>query len=263
MRAPLLALTLLAAACAPGEPAPEADRQAPAASDIETATDLLQAMHDRYGDTWYETVTFRQATISHHPGGTADTATWHEAMKAPGRLRIDIGGLADANGMLFRNDSLYAVEAGAVETARPLIHPLLVLGFDVYRQPVERTVAQLEALGHDLSVMHEDTWQGRPALVVGAPPGDTTSMQFWVDRDRLLTVRTIRPGGADPGSSVRDVRFDDYEPLGEAWISPMMRFYADGRLVSEEVYTEIRRDVPLPDSLFDPSAWRITAPYWE
>ncbi len=127
---------------------------------------------------------------------------------------------------------------------------------------MDTTLAQLGALGYDLSVMHEDRWQDRPVWVVGAPAGDTTGVQFWVDQERLLTVRTIRHAGPQ-GQSVQDDWFDDYEPLGNAWISPLMRFHVDGRLITEEVYTDIKRDTQLPDSLFDPTSWRISVPYWE
>lgn len=260
-----LAFLLLLAACGRTESASDAADAAVAAPEAPAVTDaraLLQAMHDRYAATWYETFTFRQATITHHADGTADTATWHEAMKSPGRLRIDIEDLAEGNGILFRGDSIYSMQAGTVQAARPLIHPLLVLGFDVYVQPVARTVQQLEQLGYDLSLLHESTWQGRPVWVVGAQPGDTAAVQFWVDRERLLTLRTVRRVGPNQ-ESVQDVRFERYEPLGDAWVASLMYFYVDGRLVTEEIYTEMRRDVELPDSLFDPAAWTITTPYWE
>jgi len=52
--------------------------------------------------------------------------------------------------------------------------PLIVLGFDVYRQPVERTMDQLRQAPRvfDLSVLSEGSWQGRPVWIVGATAGD-------------------------------------------------------------------------------------------
>ena len=259
IRPPAMAAALLLAACgAPeGVPGPGAGE----AAAVEDAAALVRAMHARYADTWYRTLTFTQATVSHASDGSADTATWHEALRSPGRLRIDMGELADGNGVLFADDSLFSVQGGAVRARRPYLHPLLVLGFDVYTQPVERTLAQLDTLGYDLALLREDTWQGRPAWVVGAAPGDSTAVQFWVDRERLVVVRTILRAGAD-GSSVEDARFEAYEPLGDAWVAPRMRFLVDGRLSTEEIYTGIRRDADLPDRLFRPSPWRISEAYW-
>ena len=42
-----------------------------------------------------------------------------------------------------------------------MIHPLMVLGFDVYAQPVSQSAAKLTSLGFDLGNVRQDTWQGR------------------------------------------------------------------------------------------------------
>lgn len=96
-------------------------------------------------------------------------------------------------------------------------HPLLLLGFDVYVQAIERTVSALRDEGFDLSTMREDTWQGRKVFVVGASLGDSTSKQFWVDADRLLFVLMLGP--ARPGRAGREeVRFDRYQPAEGGWL---------------------------------------------
>lgn len=68
------------------------------------------------------------------------------------------------------------------------IHPLMVLGFDVYHQPVAETVRKLEALKFDLAKVHQTTWEGRATRVVSANPGDSVSPQFWIDKERLHFV---------------------------------------------------------------------------
>lgn len=156
-------------------------------------------------------------------------------------------------------DSVYRFDGGEVKAGRPLIHPLMVLGFDVYGQPVEKTVRQLEALGFDLSKVHEATWQGRPVYVVGADAGDTLSAQFWIDQERLYFVRSIQPDPQKPGS-IREIRFDDYVRLGGGWIGTTVRFLADGRLVTTEEYADVRGDVVLDEAMFDPGRW--VEPKW-
>ena len=61
------------------------------AQTIRNGEDLLRAMHDRYKDSWYQTVTFTQKSTTYKPDGTSSAETWYEAAMVPGRLRIDIG----------------------------------------------------------------------------------------------------------------------------------------------------------------------------
>ncbi len=204
---------------------------------------LLQAMHDRYAGHWYRAATFVQKTI--HEGGEVET--WYEALTVPGRLRIDIAPLDSGKAILFRNDSIYVIAADTVAQRAPLIHPLMVLGFDVYGEPVDTTAARLEALQFDLAKLREDTWQGRAVYVVGADAGDSTSNQFWIDRDRLLFVRMMqqtRSGGT------AESQFNKYQKLDGGWMAPEVKFYRDGKLVTTEEYSDIRARASLPDSLF-------------
>lgn len=130
----------------------------------------------------------------------------------------------------------------------------MVLGFDVYFDAAERSVARLEQLGFDLATVHEDTWQGRPVYVVGAPSGDRHTRQFWVDKERLVFVRLLEPAQRDT-TRTSDIRFNDYRPAGGAWLSAEVAFLVDGKQRWLEQYTEIETGTALPDSLFDPRRW--------
>ena len=138
---------------------------------------------------------------------------------------------------------------------KPRIHPLLVLGFDVYTQPVAKTVQQLKDLHLDLSIMHEEQWEGRPTLVCGAKQGDVKSPQFWIDKERLYFVRLLQPDEQDP-SSTEDIRFEDYRQVeGGGWVSEHVTVYSAGKLVFEEKYSNVKVDPPLQDQLFDPQSF--------
>jgi hypothetical protein len=216
---------------------------------------LIQAMHQRYEGKWYRTMTFVQKTTNERDH-TAET--WYEAARIPGSLRIDISPLDSGKTILFRNDSLYQFQAGQLKASVPFVHPLMVLGFDVYAEPPEKTVARLTGIGFDLSRIREDTWQGRPVYVVGAAAGDSTTRQFWVDRERLLFVRMMEP--ARNGSGTVETQFNRYQPLGGGWISVEVRFSVNGQPRTTEEYSEVKGDVPLPDELFDPA--RYGRPGW-
>ncbi len=222
---------------------------------IKSSEDLIRAMHDRYAKSWYKTATFVQKTTDFSPDGTSKATIWYEAMAVPGRLRIDIDPINDGNGILFANDSIHRFERGELKQTQAFIHPLMVLGFDVYGLPVSETLAKLQKLGFDLTILREETWQGRPAFVVGAKAGDERAAQFWIDKQNLYFVRMIQPAGPDK-SHTQEILFNKYQKLKGGWIAPEVIIKLDGKIRTTEEYTEIRGDVELAPDLFDPAHWR-------
>src|SRR5215212_11554526 len=75
----------------------------PAASypKVSNTNELISAMQNRYGKTWYKTATFVQETTNFQPDGTSKVETWYEAMSVPGSLRIDFTPTTGGNGILF------------------------------------------------------------------------------------------------------------------------------------------------------------------
>ena len=220
--------------------------------------DVLRAMHDRYAGTWYHTLTFTQRNTATRPDGTQEHSTWLESAGLPGRLRIEFLPADSGQGLLFVNDSQYVFRGDTLVSATAFVHPLMVLGFDIYFDPVEQTARRLERLKFDLaSPVREDSWDGRPVYVVGAHAGDLRTRQFWVDKERLVFVRLLEPGRRDT-TRISDTRFNQYQPVGPAWVSAEVAFLVDSRGVWLEEYTEIKTDVPLAPQLFDPSKWKQT-----
>src|SRR5207253_6326731 len=191
---------------------------------IHTSEDLVQAMQKKYAKSWYKTATFVQKTTN-----------------------ID----KDGNGILFTNNQIYVFKNGKVDSNRPFVHPLMVLGFDIYRLPLNKAIEKLKGLKFDLSIFREDTWQGRPVYVVGAKAGDLHSFQFWIDQKNLYFVRMLHPSGRD-GAQTTEAQFNRYQKLGGGWMSPEVIFSVDGKVVTTEEYSELRANVPLDPKLFDP-----------
>jgi hypothetical protein len=252
-----LALLVTLAACARAPiaiPAPTPARTVPATV-YASGQDVVAAMRARYAGKWYNTLTFRQKTSRLLPNGTWDVQTWYEALALPGRLRIDFEPVSAGNGVLYARDSQFVASNGRVVRAEPGINDLLLLGFDVYANPVSRTEALLRRQGFDLTRVHQDSFEGRPMIVVGALNGDQRRKQFWVDADRLLFVRLLETDPRD-STKVQDIRFVNYEPRGDAWVSPRVEIHSGGKLVFYEDYFEMRTNVPLDASIFDPTPWR-------
>lgn len=224
-------------------------------SEPRSAAELVRAMHARYSDSWYRTLSFKQTVDRTRPDGTpAPAEVWSEWAQVPGRLRIDLGADYTGNGVIYRGDSLYVFREGRLAQSRADRNALLILGFDVYAQDPQRTLAVLAEEGFDLSRMHEREWQGRPVWVIGADAGDERSKQFWVEQERLLFVRLLEPLAQDPTKTM-DIRFDEYEPLGGGWIAPLVLFLVDGREVMREEYFDMVADPEIPPGAFDPEAW--------
>ena len=230
------------------------------AAKIANGKDLLRAMHSRYRHDWYRTLTFEQTSTTHNPDGTSKSEIWHEAAMLPGNLRVDIGDPSQGNGALLANGTLTRFRAGKVTTSGPLVHMLLVLGFDVYRQSARATIAEVAGQGFDLTKLHEDTWQGAPVYVVGADAGDLTTKQFWIDSRRLLFVRLIEPDAHD-GAKTDDTRFMDYRKVSPGWVSARVELYVAGKNTFSERYFDIRVNPKLDPAIFDPR--QFTQRHWE
>lgn len=222
---------------------------------IKDGESLIKAMHKKYEGRWYKTLTFEQQTIRYDTSGNVlSEDIWYEAMQLPDQLAIKFKDWTSGNGMMIRNDSLYSFNGGEVSNTRPMLHPLLILGFSVYSQPIEKTLKDLKALGVDFSKFHKRDYEGREVYVVGALEGDESSTQFWVEKDRLLFVRMIQDFG---NGRTQDIRFNNYEPLGGGWIAPEVVFYSNGKIRLKEVYKNIRTPV-LGLDVFDPQQFTVS-----
>ena len=217
--------------------------------------DLIAAMNKKYSGKWYRTLTFVQKTTTYRTDGTSGVETWYEAMSVPGKLRIDIAQEDKGNGMIFADGQIHSFRDGKLAGGRKLVHPLMVLGFDVYGQQVSTTVEQVRSLGIDLSVIRRDKWQGRDVYVVGAKAGDLTTPQFWVDKKNLYFVRLFEARGPAEKRSIHETQFNKYEKIKGGWVAPEVIFFVDGRKTILEEYTDMQADIELPSNLWDPASW--------
>jgi hypothetical protein len=226
--------------------------------EISDGAALLRTMHDRYKNSWYESVVFKENAITLNPDGTSTTEVWDEALELPGKLRINRGPSSEGDGFVFVDGMLTTFQKGKSMGTRPFVHMLLVLGFDVYRQDPKTTIDQTKAQGFDLTQIHEEKWDGQDVYVVGAAKGDLKSKQFWIEKRRLLFVRLIEPDEHD-AKRIHDTRFRDYRKLSTGWISARVEFYVDGRNAFNEDYFDIKANARFDPALFDPARFNETS----
>jgi hypothetical protein len=229
------------------------------ATKIRTTAGLVSAMQTKYGKSWYRTATFVQKTTNIDKDGNKKVETWFEALSIPGSLRIDFTPIKDGNGILLTDRKIFSFKDGKQDGTRAFVHPLLILGFDIYKLPAAEVIETLKGLKFDLSILHEDTWQGRAVYVVGAKAGDLHSPQFWIDQKNLYFVRMLRPAGQD-GEQTHETQFNKYVRLGGGWMAPEVIFKVDGQIRTTEVYSELRANPRLDGKLFDPQYW--TSVHW-
>jgi outer membrane lipoprotein-sorting protein len=225
------------------------------AAKITNGEQLAAAMHKKYDGKWYKTLTFVQKNTQYKPDGTTQNSIWYEAMSAPGRLRVDFDPLDTGNGMMFADGMQHVFKDGKLVKSAPLIHPLMVLGFDVYAQPVEKTVSQLKEIKVDLSTLHEEKLDGRDMYVLGAKQGDLRSTQIWVDKKNLYFVKMIETVGKNKDRT-QETQFNKYVKIKSGgWVAAEVVFLLDGKRTFMEEYSDIQTNVPLDAKLFDPQSW--------
>lgn len=243
----LAGVTALAVAVA-GPPVVLGAQGAPATGDA-----VIQAMHDRYAKTWYHTLTFTQKTTRRTAADTMAIETWKEEAMLPGRLRINIQRASGNLAAIYSGDSVFIVRGDSTVSRAAARNILLIMGFDVYGEPAEQTLAALHGEHYATTSVRDDTWEGRPVYVIGAAAGDMRTAQIWIDKERLLYVRSIQPDSRDSTKS-SEYRFDNYVQVPHGWLSEKVLAFADGKLIQQEEYSEVRTDAPVDPKVFVPPA---------
>lgn len=251
-------LALAAAVLAPAggllarsKPLPTVSIARPVASTPANGEEVIRAMHDKYAKSWYRTLSFTQKTTRRTPADTMVIETWRERAMIPGYLRIDIERATGDQTIVFGGDSIFVWRGDSVLTRAATRNILMVIGFDVYRQPPETTLAVLAAEHYPMTPMREDTWKGRPVYVIGAAAGDLRSRQLWIDKERLLFMRAIEPDQRD-STRMLDMRFDNYVKVPAGWLSETVELYRDGKLFQREEYSDVKTNTPLDPKIFVP-----------
>jgi hypothetical protein len=211
----------------------------PGASDSGAA--IIRAMHDRYATQWYRTLTFSQKTYLYGGGDTVVMQIWKERALFPGRLFVDMLRKTDTIEAMYAGDTLYVWRGDKVFQRAKSRNIYLIMGFDVYTQPVERTLEVLASENYPMTPVREDTWMGKRAYVIG----DGTH-RIWIEKDRLLFMRAIADN--------RDYRFENYVRVNGGWVAKTVETFSDGRLAQREEYFDVKTNVPVADSQFVPPA---------
>lgn len=214
---------------------------------------VIRAMRQRYQDSWYRTLSFTER-MERKVGDSTVKETWDEELRIPGHLRIDVEHANPPRAIIYNGDSLFLTHGDTV-TRRADRNLLLIMGFDVYLQTPERTLFELNDMHFPMTPVHGDSWEGRPVYVIGAAKGDLHSPQLWIDQDRLLFLRALKPDPADSTKTL-EYRFDNYKLEPDGWLSETVLELRDGKQFFREDYSNVRMNDRLDRSKFNPPAGR-------
>src|SRR3978361_1176730 len=137
-------------------------------SKINTSTDVLKKMYDRYGGKWYKTFHFVQTTENYRNDSLVRTSTWYEAVIFPDKFRIDFGDLKNGNAVIYNKDSAYNFRNNKLVRVTPNDDDLTFLLGGMYFYSFDTVKAMITRLGYDINKFHEDTWQNKPVYVIGS-----------------------------------------------------------------------------------------------
>jgi len=217
-----------------------------------TGTDIIKMMYSKYAGKWHSTLTFTQKTERYRNDTLISTQTWQEAMKAPDKLRIDIGPAANGSVAIFRGDSTYNVRGGVLRSGTKDENDLIFLLGGLYFYPLDHSLAKLKTLGYDLTKSYENEWKGKPVYVIGASDkSDLASNQLWVDKKELFLVRMIE----QTKGTKEECIFADHVRIGGGWSETKASFYFNGKLVQVESYSDYKMPEVLDEKLFDPTQY--------
>jgi len=205
---------------------------------IENAEDVIKQMHATYEGKWYKNMTFRQETSFYAGDSLQRQQTWYEAAKIGEGLVIKFDSINSGNGYIFKKDSMYIYNNDKLVNSAPRVHDILELGFNIYRQEPSTTIEKLKKAGLDFTFFGEsDTHY----LI-----GDAKNKQAFIEKERLLFSKIISIQGVNTSR----IEFNKYEPLGDAWISPEVLFFANDKMTMKEVYFDIEAPETLPEHTY-------------
>lgn len=242
-------LVLLTAACQPvpvggGAPAPEA---------IRSAADIMSRVAAAHPGAPRTAVFTLVNTVTLSSGDI--TQRQRVIVQAPGAMRIDNLPLSGRSGAIYSDGRAISFSGGRRVAAASERNPLLLLGFAVFHQPVDASIASLSALGVRTSVLREDTFGGEPVWVIGAAPGDTTSTQVWIEARRWIPVRVIQSVRSGTRTIVSDTRFSGHAAPA-ATIPRTIDVSRDGRRALHGIVEGLQVGITVPPAAFDTVALR-------
>jgi hypothetical protein len=215
---------------------------------VSYAQDIVQQMYTRHAKNFRKSLSFVQQTNMYRNDSLIRKSTWYEVLVYPDKLRIDIDDPAKGNALFFVNDSLYRFQDGQLKSTGYQPHDLLYVLGGMYSFPLDKVYPKLKAIGYNIGKSFETIWKGRKVIVVGTDKDETESNQFWIDKEKLVTVRILNNKDGEKTETL----CEDYIQLGSNLCETSIEFYMNGKLRQTEKYTDVKQNVNIDMQYLDP-----------
>lgn len=213
-----------------------------------TSTGVIKKMYSRYHNKWHTSLTFTQTTGRYRNDTLVKNDVWHERIVYPDMLRIDFGEQT-GNGVIYRGDSSYVFRNNKVVRATKDENELIFFLGGMYFTSIDQVFAHFNTLHFDLGKFHESTWKGKAVYVLGSTNDDEKVNQLWIDKEKLVAVRYFK---YDKNGKM-EATFEEHKLVEGAWSETFCKFYINDKLLQTEVYKDIKANLPIDKSVFDPA----------
>jgi len=217
-------------------------------SQVKTGIDVIRLMKEKYNNSYIQNFTFSQHVVQYKGDSVINKTIWHEAYSSPNQLILKFDTYDSGNGYIFKDDNIYVMKNNKVESKQKDIHDLLVLGFDVYNQPVQVTVDKLTDKGYDLNKVYETEFNGKTVFCVGAEDEKDTSNCFYIEQEHLLFVKMINHTHPRYDEAI----FENFKMVQGVYLATKVIFIANNKTIMTEEYFNMDFPEALDAKIFDP-----------
>ena len=127
------------------------------------------------------------------------------------------------------------------------LNDLIVMAFDVYSQPVEKTLQMLTEMGYDVNRFYETELNGRDVYCIGAENETDSLHQYYIDKENLSLIKNVKYYE----SGVWETVMADFKIIDGNYIATSVLFYFNGELAMKEEYYNIKFPEKIDTSIFD------------
>lgn len=213
-----------------------------------TGKEVLKKMHERYAGKWYKTLFFDQTTEIYRNDSLKRSETWYEHIQFPQNFRIDFGSPDSGNAVIFKNDSSYVFRNSKKVRTNYYPNDLLFLLGGMYFYPLDETFSEMNSFGFDINKFHEDIWKGKGVYVIGANKNEDSVNQVWFEKENYNLVRMIK----FEKKQKEEALLEDHVKLNGGYSETLVHFYINNKLVQIEKYHDLKADIEMDPSIFDP-----------
>ena len=131
----------------------------------------------------------------------------------------------------------------------------------LFANSAETLETLLTAEDVDINQVHLSRMGRQIAYVIGGPPRETESPQFWCNKDHFWPVRLVGHRTRDGMTDLVDIRFLSYKEVAkDIWMPSVIEFYRYNQLFLRLTVKRTQINERLPDSLFNLEAFAAKYP---